>query len=106
MSRIRVQIGAAHRIDEIYRYTAETWGEAQAERYVRGLFDRFEAIAAQTFPWRPVPAEFGIDGYTCRYESHLIYWRVLANGDVGIVTVLHDRMHQVARFRDDFTGGA
>jgi toxin ParE1/3/4 len=106
MSRaaIRVQAAAGHRIDEIYRHTLDTWGEAQAERYIRGLFARFEAIAARDLPWRPIPAEFGVDGYVCRYEKHLIYWKLLAGGDIGIVTVLHDRMHQIDRFRDDFGG--
>jgi hypothetical protein len=28
---------------------------------------------------------------------------VLADRDVGIVTVLHQRMHQIERFRDDFS---
>jgi len=102
MSRFRVQKGAEHRLDEIYRYTSDTWGDAQAERYIRGLFERFAAIADMRFPWRPVPAEFGVDGYVCRYERHLIYWKLLADGDVGIVTVLHERMHQIERFRDDF----
>lgn len=102
MSGFRVQAGAAHRLDEIYRYTAERWGEAQAERYIRGLFDRFEAIAARRFPWRAVPAEFGVDGFVCRYERHLVYWKLLADGRVGIVTILHMRMHQIERFRDDF----
>jgi toxin ParE1/3/4 len=102
VSRFRVQSAAAHRLDEIYAYTLETWGEAQAERYIRGLFARFEAIAAQAFPWRPVPAAFGVDGYVCRYEKHLIYWKRLDDGAVGIVTVLHERMHQIDRFRDDF----
>jgi toxin ParE1/3/4 len=103
VSRFRVQSAAIQRIDEIYRYTAETWGEAQAERYLRGLFERFEAIAARRFPWRPVVAAFGVDGFVCRYEQHLIYWKVLRDGDVGIVTVLHERMHQIERFRDDFS---
>ena len=102
MSRFKVQDGAGHRLDEIYRYTLDTWGEAQAERYIRGLFDRFAAIAEHRFPWRPVPAEFGVDGYVCRYEHHLIYWKLLADGEVGIVTVLHERMHQIDRFREDF----
>lgn len=102
MSAVRVQAAAAHRIDEIYRYTVDTWGEALAERYIRGLFARFEAIAARSVPWRPIPAEFGVDGYVGRYEQHLIYWKLLGNGDLGIVTVLHDRMHQIERFRDDF----
>lgn len=104
MSGIKVQSAAAHRIDEIYRHTTATWGEAQAERYIRGLFARFEAIAARAFPWRPIPAAFGVDGYVCRYEKHVIYWKVLANGDIGVVTVLHERMHQIERFRDDFAG--
>ena len=102
MTGFRVGTGAAHRLDEIYRHTAEAWGEEQAERHIRGLFSRFEAIAARSFPWRPVPAEFGVDGFVCRYEKHLIYWKLLPDGGVGIVTVLHERMHQIDRFRSDF----
>lgn len=34
----------------------------------------------------------------------VVYWKRLSNGDVGIVTVLHERMHQIARFREDFFG--
>jgi toxin ParE1/3/4 len=102
MSGFRVQDRAEQQLDEIYRYTHETWGEAQADRYIRGLFARFTAIAERRFPWRPVPAEFGVDGYVCRYDRHLIYWKLLTGGDVGIVTILHDRMHQIDRFKDAF----
>lgn len=104
MSNFRVQGRAGHRLDEIYRYTRDTWGEAQAETYIRGLFARFEAIAARRFPWRPIPAEFGVDGYVCRYERHFIYWKVLGDGTVGIVTVLHERMHRIERLREDLEG--
>lgn len=101
MSNFRVQRAAGHRLDEIYVYTREQWGEEQAERYIEGLFARFEAIAACEFPWRAIPAEFEVSGFVCRYEHHYIYWRVLAEGSVGIVTVLHERMHKIERFRDD-----
>ncbi len=104
MSQYRVLDSASDQIDQIYRYTRDKWGEAQADRYVQGLFDRFDAIAARRFPWRPIPAEFGVDGYICRYEKHLIYWKVLADGIVGIVTILHERMHQIERFQDSFRG--
>jgi len=40
----------------------------------------------------------------CRYEKHLIHWKVLEDGAVGIVTVLHERMQQIERFSDDFGG--
>lgn len=102
MSGFRIQTAAGHRLDDIYIYTRDTWGEAQAESYIRGLFDRFTAIAERRFLWRPIPAEFGVDGFVCRHEHHLIYWKLLDDGTVGIVTVLHERMHQIERFREDF----
>lgn len=104
MSGFRVQTAAVERIDEIYRYTERAWGADQAARYIRGLFARFEAIAARHVVWRAIPAEFGVEGFLCRYEQHLIYWKILGDGDVGIVTVLHERMHQIERFRQDFEG--
>lgn len=102
MSAFRVQRVAGHRLDEIYIYTLNTWGKEQAERYIKGLFDRFEAIAAREFPWRPIPAEFDVDGFFDRYEHHVIYWKMLADGAVGIVTILHEKMHQIERLKNDF----
>jgi hypothetical protein len=53
---------------------------------------------------RPIPAEFGVDGYFYRYQTHFVYWKRLADGDIGIVMIRHQRMHQIERFRDDFGG--
>lgn len=97
----RIGRAANARIDDIYRSTFDRWGEAQAEHYIRALFVRFEAIADRTVPWRTIPSEFGVDGFYCRYERHFVYWRILSDGAVGIVTVLHERMHQLDRFRED-----
>ncbi|WP_298745960.1 type II toxin-antitoxin system RelE/ParE family toxin [uncultured Brevundimonas sp.] len=99
---VRVQQAASHRLDDIYRYTRDRWGEAQADRYVTGLFDAFDRIETHGVTSRPVPAEFGVDSYVFRYETHLVYWRRLSDGDIGIVTILHQRMHQIERFREDF----
>ncbi len=104
MTAVLVQQAASHRLDDIYRYTRERWGEAQADRYIGGLFDAFARIETHGVTSRPIPAEFGVDGYVFRYEKHLVYWRRLSNGDIGIVTVLHERMHQIERFREDFGG--
>jgi toxin ParE1/3/4 len=101
MSGFRVQRVAGHRLDEIYVHTRDQWGEAQAELYINGLFARFEAIAARKFPWCAIPAEFGVSGFVCKCEHHFIYWKMLADGTVGIVTILHERMHQLDRFRDN-----
>ena len=99
---IRVQEAASVRLDEIYRYTRDRWGEAQAEAYLTGLFAAFEKIETRGVMSKPVPAEFEVEGYFFRYEHHFVYWRRLSNGDIGIVTILHERMHQIDRFKDDF----
>jgi toxin ParE1/3/4 len=101
-AQIRIQEAASFRIDDIYRYTRDRWGAEQADRYVTGLFDAFDGIAGHQTPSRPIQAEFGIEGYFFRYEHHFVYWRLLSDGNVGIVTILHERMHQIDRFRDDF----
>ena len=100
--RVRVQEAASYRLDEIYRYTRSHWGKRQADRYMTSLFDAFAGIASRQTPSRPIPVEFGIEGYFFRHEHHVVYWRQLSNGDIGIVTILHERMHQIERLREDF----
>ncbi len=101
MTRVKVQEAASHRIDEIYDYTLKHWGVRQAETYIEGLFDAFARIGNHGVHSRPVPADFGVNGFFFRYEKHFVYWRHLSNGDIGIVTILHERMHQIDHFRDD-----
>ena len=102
MTPVRVQQIAALRIDEIYRYSRDRWGAAQADAYITGLFEAFDKIATGGVASRPVPAEFGVEGFVFRYRKHFVYWKRLSNGDIGIVTVLHERMHQIGRLREDF----
>ena len=102
MTPVRVQQIAALRIDEIYRYSRDRWGTAQADAYITGLFEAFDKIATGGVASRPVPAEFGVEGFVFRYRKHFVYWKRLSNGDIGIVTVLHERMHQIGRLREDF----
>ena len=102
MAAVRVQEAASHRLDDIYRYTRDRWGSEQADRYITGLFEAFAKIETYGVASRPVPAEFGVEGYFLRYERHFVYWRKLGNGDIGIVTILHERMHHIDRLREDF----
>jgi toxin ParE1/3/4 len=102
MEAVRIQGAASHRLDEIYCYTRDHWGAEQADDYITGLFAAFAKVATHGVVSRPIPAEFGVEGYCFRYERHVVYWRRLSNGDIGIVTILHERMHQIDRFREDF----
>ncbi|OEO31782.1 plasmid stabilization protein [Devosia insulae DS-56] len=93
---------ASVRFDEIYQFTADRWGEAQAELYLTGLFEAIEGLADGRTRSRAVPASFGVQGFFIRYEHHFVYWRRLRDGDVGVVSILHERMHQERWLRAEF----
>ncbi|RZM24269.1 MAG: type II toxin-antitoxin system RelE/ParE family toxin [Sphingomonas sp.] len=99
MAKFRIDDTAAIQIEDIYIYTADHWGEAQADVYVRGLYDLFEDIAAGRASGRTIPAIFPVEGYVRAYRSHFVYWRKLEADVIGIVAVLHERMHRVERVR-------
>ncbi len=102
MAAFLVQKAASHRLDEIYCYTLARWGKAKADSYIEGLFAAFEKIESHEVLSRPIPAEFGVNGFFFQYKKHFVYWKYLNNGSIGIVTILYERMHQIDRFRDDF----
>lgn len=103
MTQFLIQNAASCRIDEIYRYTSEQWGAGKAESYISGLFEAFEKIGTQEVFSHPIPAELGVEGFFFIYEKHFVYWKYLSNDFVGIVTILHERMHQIERFKEDFS---
>lgn len=96
---IKVQKSASLRIDEIYRYSLKKWGNKQAKSYINNLFESFNNIESSIVSSYPMPAEFGIDGFYFRYEKHFVYWKYLENKDIGIVTILHECMHQIKQFQ-------
>jgi len=102
MAPVLILDAASYRIDEIYQYSLKQWGAEQADIYIIGLFDAFARVATREVLSRPVPAEFGVDGFFFRYEKHFVYWRHLSCGDIGIVTIMHERMHQIEHLRDAF----
>jgi len=98
---VRIQEAASLRLDEIYRYTWDRWGEAQAERHINDMFDALGKIESHGVASRPIPAAFRVAGFYFRHAHYFVWWRRLSNGDIGVVTILHERMHQMDRFRDD-----
>lgn len=96
----KVENSASIRLDEIYQYTLREWGKDQAEEYVKGLFDVFEKIVKKQVLSHPIPAEFNVDGFYVKYKKHFVYWKILQNGEVGVVTILHERMHQLKQFKE------
>jgi len=77
-------------MEDIWRYTAQQWGVAQAEHYLDALNASFEDLAHA-----PLSASACDDirsGYRrLGVERHAVYYRVEA-GTVIVVRVLHQRM--------------
>lgn len=76
----------------IWNYTVETWSEEQADSYYQNLVQAFETIAK-----RPESAGHSYEDVRCGYRGchsgkHIIFYRVLRNGKVRIVRILHERM--------------
>jgi plasmid stabilization system protein ParE len=102
----RVQEAASHRLDEIYRYTRDRSGSEQANSYITGLFEAFDKIDTHGVASKPVPAEFGVEGYFFRCERHFVYWRRLSNGDVGITRWTGSARIPARRRVQYFAGGS
>jgi toxin ParE1/3/4 len=77
-------------LKEIYRYTRRTWGRDQAEHYIRGLEQRFRALADS--PLAGIAREDlqppGLRSFV--HGSHVVFYQQQPYG-VLIVRVLHGR---------------
>jgi toxin ParE1/3/4 len=77
-------------LEGIWDYTVDTWGEEQAELYVRMINESFQQIAVNPSLGRFCDAIR--DGYRKRgVGRHVIFYRTV-DGDVEVVRILHDRM--------------
>ncbi|MBF0263845.1 MAG: type II toxin-antitoxin system RelE/ParE family toxin [Gammaproteobacteria bacterium] len=93
--------------DGIWHYTFETWGEAQAEKYIRELHQHLDKLTETKMLWHPLPSSFmpvlaqKVPIYFSRYQHHYIFFRELSNGDLGIMSILHESMDMPIRLQED-----
>lgn len=92
MSGFRLSPSAYAQIEDIHIYTAQTWGDAQADEYVEGLFKLFEGLVSGEVHSRELAKELGVEGRISRYGSHFVIWRKGSDGAVLIAAILHVKM--------------
>lgn len=98
--KVRILPAARRRLLEIWGYTARTWGIEQADRYLAGLDSHLSRLLADRAKWRvPMASIPGV--HFSRYEHHYIFFRELSSGEIGIITILHEKMDLPRRFRED-----
>ncbi len=79
-------------LQKIWYYTVERWSEKQADIYFHDLIQSLNLIAVD-------PDSVGRsydevhDGYRGLHSGrHIIFYRILKNGKVRIIRILHERM--------------
>ena len=90
MAEFSLRPKAISDLEKIWEYTVETWGEEQAERYVRLINESFRQIADNPSLGRS--CDTIREGYRKRgIGRHVIFYRT-NDGDIEVVRILHDRM--------------
>jgi plasmid stabilization system protein ParE len=88
-------------LQDIWLYTASKWGVLQADRYIRGLYDKLKEISEFPGRWRKVERPTVRNVFFFRYEKHIVFFRLLSQGQVGVISVLHERMNWPRRLLED-----
>jgi len=90
MPDYRLSEEADRDIYAIALYTLENWNEAHADRYIIGLHNTFQRLAAK--PRLGIRCDDIRPGYfRRRYRSHMVFYKEAQNG-ILIVRVLHAQM--------------
>ena len=98
----RIYPAAKKQILEVWGYPEKTWGEDQANKYVRELVDAINAVVGNRHRWRPVMDEDLPAVFFFRYQHHYVFFRELSKGSLGVISILHENMDIPSRLREDF----
>lgn len=107
MIRYRFYLTADQQQDEIWNYSAEQWGEQQAEKYITELHAHLSNLVSnrllgQRLPNKLlVPQDLSLSVYFSTYKKHIIFFRELSGGMIGIMSILHETMDLPVRLSED-----
>ena len=91
MHLIHIQALAKQALKNIWLYTFQNWGEAQADGYFDELSTAFDLIAEN--PELGFACDYICDGYRqFHINHHLVFYRVTAS-KIHIVRILHENMN-------------
>ncbi len=86
-------------LEEIWDYTARTWGKAQAERYILEIREACESLARGTRQGRPID-DIRPGYHKLAVRSHFLFYRLTDAGQIDIVRILHRKMDVPGRLAE------
>ncbi len=100
MANLRFTNKAVEDLTSIWNYTFKTWSERQADEYYEMLISACrKALSLKFLPAR-LYNEIAPDLYGIKSGHHLIFFKRIADGDVLIVRILHERMDIKRHFKE------
>jgi|JI8StandDraft_2_1071088.scaffolds.fasta_scaffold65247_5 toxin ParE1/3/4 len=87
MKRWRLTRKARTDLADIWNYTADLWGIAQAERYIRQIEMELTAASQGKALARPIDAYWRV-----KSGHHFCIFRKLPDGEIEVIRILHERM--------------
>ena len=103
---IRLSRLARRDLDEIRRYTVETWGREQWLNYYRGLVRTFEGITADPDSGRD-RSLFATGLRSVNYRRHVVFFARIAsaNNEPVVLRIVHQRRNMPALvYFEDISG--
>ena len=99
MAKYHLTRKAVQDLDAIWSYTLKTWSENRADEYYTSLVKTFAAIAKRPCYLDKEYAEIHPGLYRRICHKHLVFYRILENGDIEIVRILHERMDIASKLK-------
>lgn len=99
--KVRILPAARERLLGIWKYTADTWGEEQADDYVNGLISSLDKLASKRDLWRVVKEPRFSGVYFTRFKHHYIFFKGISGNSLGVISILHESMDVPNRLNDD-----
>lgn len=91
MTNFILSLAARADLENIWNYTAKKWGEPQAERYTRDI----EAVCIGLAAGNKISQsaqDIRADYRKTLTGSHVLFFKVLKDGTIDIIRILHQNM--------------
>lgn len=91
MAKILYSNKATEDLLEIWNYTYDTWSETQADKYFEEIIEKCNELASNYDEEKDYSLLFeNLKGVKC--NRHIIFFRKLANQNIEITRILHEKM--------------
>lgn len=92
MAKFHFTRKAVEDLDSIWNYTADEWSETQADRYYKIIIASCRKIVENPMLLGRRYDEIAENLYGCKTNKHIIFYRIIDDGDIEVLRILHERM--------------